>query len=94
MVEFGELEETGVKFYKSLFRSVLLDNSEEAVTAIFSRIAPLPKLKTFRTELILFVKHFLTPPTATPPSTSQDRGNIAARIKLAEQTMKAYGHVF
>ena len=94
MVEFGELEETGVKFYKSLFRSLLLDNSEETLTAIFARIAPLPTLKTFRTELILFIKHFLTPPTATPTTPPQGRESIAARIKLVEQAMKAHGHVF
>lgn len=99
MVEFGELEETGVKFYKGLLRSVLVDSSEETVTAIFSRLAPLPSLKTFRTELILFIKHFLGPtskatPTAMPLSISRGRGDLASRIKLAEQAMKTHGHLF
>ena len=85
VVEFGELEDAGVKFYKTLLRSLLLNNSEESVTAIFARLSPLPSLKTFRTELILFIKHFLG------PSSSKE---LATRIKLAEQAMKAQGHIF
>ena len=93
MVDFGQLEETGVKFYKTLLRSLLIDNSEEIVTAIFARLAPLPALKQFRTELILFVKHFLGQPIHT--STAEGKGELlAARIKLAEQAMKAHGHIF
>ena len=99
VVEFGELEETGVGFYKALLRSLLLENSEETVTAIFSRLAPLPSLKTFRTELILFIKHFLGPTAkATPPamslSMSRGGGDLRSRIRLAEQAMKSHGHLF
>ena len=96
MVDFGQLEETGVKFYKSLLRSLLTDNSEELVTAMFARLAPLPALKQFRTELILFIKHFLGPSANTSMSAaSRGRGDLlAARIKLAEQSMKVHGHVF
>lgn len=87
------MEETAVKFYKTLLRSILADNSEEVVTTIFARLAPLPALKQFRTELILFIKHFLGQPART--STTEGKGELlAARIKLAEQAMKAHGHVF
>lgn len=93
MVEFGQLEETEVKFYKTLLRSILVDNSEEIVTAIFARLAPLPALKQFRTELILYIKHFLGQPAST--STAEGREELlTTRIKLAEQAMKAHGHVF
>ena len=99
VVEFSELEETGVSFYKALLRSLLLDNSEETVAAIFARLAPLPSLKMFRTELILFIKHFLGPtakatPPATPLSMSRGGGDLGSKIKLAEQAMKSHGHLF
>ena len=96
MIDFGQLEETGVKFYKTLLRSFLVDNSEEIVTAVFARLAPLPALKQFRTELILFIKHFLGSSLSTSMSAApQGRGKLlAARIKLAEQAMKAHGHIF
>ena len=99
VVDFGELEETGVGFYKALLRSLLLDNAEEIVTAIFARLAPLPSLKTFRTELILFIKHFLGPtakatPPASPLSISGGGGELGLKIKLAEQAMKSHGHLF
>ena len=95
MVDFGQLEETEIKFYKTLLQSLLVDNSEEIVTAIFARLAPLPALKQFRTELILFIKHFLGQPASMHTSTAEGRGEVlTARIKLAEQAMKAHGHVF
>jgi hypothetical protein len=92
----GELEETGVKFYKALLRSLLADYSDEIVTAIFARLAPLPALKQFRTELILFIKHFLGQPATAhcTPTAEGNRGLLTARIKLAEQAMKAHGHIF
>ena len=63
------------------------------MTAIFARLAPLPALKQFRTELILFIKHFLGQPTRT--STADGKGELLGeRIKLAEQAMKAHGHIF
>ena len=91
MVDFGELDESGVKFYKTLLRSLLVDSSEESVTAMFARLAPLPTLKQFRTELMLFVRHFLG------KSLRLLEGNgevLASRIELAEQATKTHGHMF
>ena len=78
-----------MKFYKTLLRSLLIDNTEENVVAIFARLAPLPSLKSFRTELILFIKHFLG-----PSAPSKGREELSERMKLAEQAMKVHGHVF
>ena len=83
-----------MKFYKTLLRSLLADYSEEIVTAIFARLAPLPALKQFRTELILFIKHFLGQPAHSTQMGEDNREILTARIKVAEQAMKAHGHVF
>ena len=80
-----------MRFYKSLLSSLLLDNSEEVVCSLFSRVAPLPHLKALRDELLVFMKHFLNTSGSTPAESGVD---ISERIRVAERAMRTEGHLF
>lgn len=58
-VSFGTLEKGMVRLLKQIMSELLLEQPEQTVSAVFSRISHLDKLKQLHEGLRLFLRHFL-----------------------------------
>lgn len=58
VIEFSELDKITHKFVKQIMIELLL-SKDDVFSNVFSRVAPSPKLKSFKDSLKLFMHHFL-----------------------------------
>ena len=77
-----------VRYMKTVLQDLLLDNSESVIVTVFSRIAPLTKLKMLHEGLKLFMTHFILRKKALD---SEDYSRLKESIATAERALSK-GH--
>ncbi|RDD36878.1 Nucleolar MIF4G domain-containing protein 1 [Trichoplax sp. H2] len=88
IVNFGELNETSIKFYRSLLLQLLLDKSEKSCRSIFGRVGNLSHLSDLREGLLIFLKHYVLRHLEKSKATKVDIEMLRRRIELVELELK------
>ncbi|KAI8515835.1 Nucleolar MIF4G domain-containing protein 1 [Branchiostoma belcheri] len=87
--EFASLEKATVQFLRQILLALLLEQEENTVQAIFTRVAKFPKLQQFRDGLRLFMSHFLMKKRSKMEDEMAQK--LRRRLRMAEAALLGTG---
>ncbi|XP_078656265.1 nucleolar MIF4G domain-containing protein 1-like [Branchiostoma floridae x Branchiostoma belcheri] len=87
--EFASLEKATVQFLRQILLALLLEQEENTVQAIFTRVAKFPKLQQFRDGLRLFMSHFLMKKRSKMEDEIAQK--LRRRLRMAERALLGTG---